>query len=1072
MKMQHIFKGKKDEINLSIKPSIIGESFKDNKNLSVNIKYSQDAYWLLIDKDRTEVEGITAKDKAELERIAQSNSITILVTSKSSKAEIKSKLLTDIITLPKGVEIGLTDIIIDDIEKRFNKARQFKKRINWATINNDWLSYELIIQDGEEKQILLDNSPGAPGFRIYGKSIAIDVKKNENEKFEIIRIVKWNNRFNPTFLLKGDIQIKDISKTATLRQNTELKLNRIDSTERYIKTWESYQEKEKESSLKEVEKRGFLTVTQIKRISEKKYKLIFDKNENTNNWLEIETGSYIDLNKKQEFSNFNSYEDRNKEKIICKINSKQINHLIVETENEIAVVESSIYYACLSLLGNVIMNSRRTRSLEEIRDNATPMPVLSAVLEGVDYDSVTRRRIKPLTSKVKKEFGEFGPNEMQELALDVAINSPDITIIQGPPGTGKTKVISALAKRLTEIYKFNGEAPEMNILLTAFQHDAVENMASRTEVLGLPVIKFSNRQHQSIDVIEKWIIKQTEKVEANQNGIEPNDFELIYNDIVSSYLSYIKTLDQEKAKNDLVVIQKENISILSDEILVDISNITKKEVSTDNTIKNKIIDNINNIRTNDISYNDDGEINLKRFLKNQKRYKDDLPTVDNKLIKQLENIIEIEDTSLIDFKEFSNIKLELLEAIKSIDINKKIKLSNSKIESVFKKLIDFCANQIQSNGSVYSVLTEFQNDLNSNKDRVKETIQNYVALAASTVQGSKGKKMMAIKPDPFDTVIVDEAARANPLDLLIPLTSAKRRIVLVGDHRQLPHIVDNAIQKELIEEENAAKDINKHLTDSLFERFYNTLKKLEEKDGIKRVVTLNTQYRMHPVIGNFISKTFYEKYGDPKINSGTPAEKLTHNISQYQDKVAISINIPNIKGEEKKQNGSTFRPIEAKETIRRAKEILDTDPSISVGIITFYSRQVTELFTEAEKTGMTEKNESGDYIITKPYQKTIKAEERFRIGSVDAFQGKEFDVVILSLVRSNKIQIKNSKDIRGKYGFLTSYNRLNVAMSRAKKLLIAVGDEEMFKIQQAEEHIFGLYAFYYELINSDYGLSI
>ncbi len=130
------------------------------------------------------------------------------------------------------------------------------------------------------------------------------------------------------------------------------------------------------------------------------------------------------------------------------------------------------------------------------------------------------------------------------------------------------------------------------------------------------------------------------------------------------------------------------------------------------------------------------------------------------------------------------------------------------------------------------------------------------------------------------------------------------------------------------------------------------------------------------------------------------------------------------------------------------------------------------MFIEAEKLGMSEKNDSGDYIITKPYQKTIKAEERFRIGSVDAFQGKEFDVVILSLVRSNDIQIKSSKDIRRKYGFLTSYNRLNVAMSRAKKLLIAVGDEEMFKIQQAEEHIFGLYAFYNELINSDYGLSI
>lgn len=1072
MKIQHIFKGKKDEISLSIKPSIKGESFKDYKNASIEINYLQDAYWLLIDKDRIEVEGLTAKDNSELERIAQSNSINLLIISKDAKAEIKSKLLTDIINLPEGIEIGLTDIIIDDIEKRFSKARQFKKKINWATLNMDWLSYELIIQDAEEQQILLDNSPGASGFRIFGKSIAIDVKRNNEKKYEITRIVKWNNRFNPTFLIKGNIQIKDISKTATLRQSTELKLNRIDSTERYIKTWEKYQEKEKESSIKEVEKRGFLTILQIKRIAESKYKLIFDKNENTDNWLKIETGSYIDLNNKQEFPNFNSNEGRTREKIICKIITKNTGYLIVETENVIDVTDSKIYYSCLSLHGDITSQRRRTRALEEIRNNATPMPVLSAVLEGVDYDSVTRRRIKPLTSKVKREFGEFGPNEMQELALDVAINSPDITIIQGPPGTGKTKVISALAKRLTEIYKDNGEAPEMNILLTAFQHDAVENMASRTEVLGLPAIKFSNKQHQSIDVIEKWIIKQTEKVEAIQNGIEPNESELIYNDIVTSYLSYIKTLNQEKAKNDLIKIRRENISKLPDDVLDNISSLAKKEVKMDDVIKNKIIDNLNNIRINEISYRDDGEINLSRYLRNYVRYKNDIPEVDNKLIKEFENILDIEDISSIDFTRLSNIRLELLEGIKSVDINKKIKLTNAKIESIFKKIIDFFSHQIQSNGSIYSVLTEFQNDLNSNKDRVKETIQNYVALAASTVQGSKAKQLIAIKPDPFDTVIVDEAARANPLDLLIPLTSAKRRIVLVGDHRQLPHIVDNAIQQELEEDETAAKDVSKFLEDSLFERFYNILKKLNEKDGIQRVVTLNTQYRMHPVIGDFISKTFYEKYGDPKINSGTPAEKLTHNIPEYKNKVAVSINIPNIKGDEKKQNGSTFRPIEAKEAIRRAKEILDSDPSISVGVITFYSRQVSELFIEAEKSGMVEKNDNADFSITKPYRKTMKGDERFRIGSVDAFQGKEFDVVILSLVRSNNIQVKNLKDIRKKYGFLTSYNRLNVAMSRAKKLLMAVGDEDMFKIEQAEENIFGLYAFYNELINSDYGLSI
>lgn len=1065
MKIDNIFKGKKDEINLSIKPSIKGEFFEDNKNISVEINYSQDAYWLKTDKERIEVEGVTSKDKAELDVISQSNSINLLVISQDWKAEIKSKLLTDIITLPEGMEIGLTDIIIDDINKRYSRNRAQQK-------HTDWLIEELIIQDDDEQKIFLDNSPSESGFRIFGKSIAIDVKINDEKKHEITRILKWDNRFNPTFLLKGNILIKDISITATLRQSTELKLNRIDSTERYIKTWENYQEKEKESKIVEVEERGFLTIIQIKRITENKYKLVFDKNDNTHNWLEIETGSYIDLNNKQEFPNFNSYEDRNQEKIIGRLISKHTNHLIVESENKISVSESLIYYACLSLLGDVIMNSRRTRSLDEIRNNATPMPVLSAVLEGVDYDSVTRRRIKPLTSKVKREFGQFGPNEMQELALDVALNSPDITIIQGPPGTGKTKVISALAKRLTEVYKDNGEAPEMNILLTAFQHDAVENMAARTEVLGLPAIKFSNTQHQSIDVIDRWIIKQTEKVEAIQNGIEPNEYEFIYNEVIASYLSYIKTLDQEKAKNDLLRIRKENVATLPDDIIDDITNLSREELKTDSTIVNKVIDNLRNIRTDEVSYSDDGQMNLNRFLRGYQRYQDELPNIDSKKIREIEKYLIAEKLTAEDFKKLEDIKIELIDSLISVNINDTIKLSNAKIESTFKKSIDFFSHKIQSTGSVYSVLSEFQNDLHSNKDRVKETIQKYVALAASTVQGSKGKKVTAIKPDPFDTVIVDEAARANPLDLLIPLTSAKRRIVLVGDHRQLPHIVDNAIQKEIEEDESAAKDVSKFLKDSLFERFYNILKKLHEKDGIQRVVTLNTQYRMHPVIGDFISKTFYEKYGDPKINSGTPAEKLTHNIPQYQNKVAVSINIPNIKGEEKKQSGSTLRPIEAKEAIRRAKEILDSDPSMSVGIITFYSRQVKELFAEAEKLGMTEKNESGEYVITKPYQKTLKAEERFRIGSVDAFQGKEFDVVILSLVRSNNVQIKNHSDIRKKYGFLTSYNRLNVAMSRAKKLLIVVGDEEMFKIQQAEVHIFGLYAFYKELINSDYGVSI
>ncbi|WBX68210.1 AAA domain-containing protein [Tenacibaculum dicentrarchi] len=1060
MKIEDIFQGKKEEIKLNLKPSIKGEKFTLKDNTSIIISFSQDVYWLVYDNnDRIEVKGITPKDDKELDRITTNKSINLLITAKHNKAEIKVKLLDNIINLTEGIEIGLTDIIISDIDKRYSRKRGRKKHI-------DWLTEELII---EKKYVLIDNLNDLSGFRIYGKSIAINVKKNEDEKYEITTILKKKNYFNPTSLIKGKIEIKDISEAGKLRADTELQINKINANQRYIKTWEKYQEKEKESTLKEVNKFGFLRINEIVKKSENKYELVFESDENTDNWLKIKAKSHIVLNKKQEHPDFYSSEKSLQDFIIVELIKKEKTFLFIKCDDKIDIKNDSLYYASLSPLGNAIVSKRRMKALEEIRNTATPMPVLAAVLEGVDYNSVIGRKIKPLTSKVKKEFGEFGPNPMQEHALDVALNSPDITIIQGPPGTGKTKVITALAKRLTEVYKENGEAPEMNILLTAFQHDAVENMASRTEVLGLPAIKFGKIQNQSVDIIEKWIYKQTEKTEAIQNGIEPNEYELIYNDIFACYLSYIETQDDEKAKNDLVKIRKNNIAILPDEILNEISSLTKKELTVNDDIKSKIKDLITNIRTNQISYEDDGAINLKRYLTNYSRYKDELPEVNLDVIKKLKIILETKDISKIDYEKLSDIRVKLLNDITSIDLNKTIKLSNAKIESCFKQLIDFYTNELKSDGSIYSVLTEFQDDLNSNKERVKETVQNYVAIMAATVQGSKAKDLTEIKPDPFDTVIVDEAARANPLDLLIPLTSAKRRIVLVGDHRQLPHIIDTNIQKELQADEDAAEKIEEHLKDSLFERFYNNLKKLHKKDGIIRVVTLNTQYRMHPIIGDFISRTFYEKYGDPKIKSGTPAEKLIHNIPEYKNKVAVSINIPIIKGEEQKENGSTFRIVEAQETIRRAKEILDSDPSISVGVITFYSRQVEELFSEAKKVGMAEKNEDNTDTIAKAYQKTMKGEERFRIGSVDAFQGKEFYIVILSLVRSNKIDIKN---IQGKYGFLTSYNRLNVAMSRAKKLLIAVGDKKMFTTKEAEQHVYGLYAFYNELINSKDGLSI
>ena len=136
-------------------------------------------------------------------------------------------------------------------------------------------------------------------------------------------------------------------------------------------------------------------------------------------------------------------------------------------------------------------------------------------------------------------------------------------------------------------------------------------------------------------------------------------------------------------------------------------------------------------------------------------------------------------------------------------------------------------------------------------------------------------------------------------------------------------------------------------------------------------------------------------------------------------------------------------------------DILLNNNELSVGVITFY-RDQRDLIKEALKQkGILESDES-TRLVPKYNVKGIV--NRFKIGTVDAFQGQEFDVVILSLVRSNKIKLdSNDKTLRNKYGFLSIPNRQNVAFSRAKKLLITVGDFDMFSKEELKNLLFGFY---------------
>ena len=292
---------------------------------------------------------------------------------------------------------------------------------------------------------------------------------------------------------------------------------------------------------------------------------------------------------------------------------------------------------------------------------------------------------------------------------------------------------------------------------------------------------------------------------------------------------------------------------------------------------------------------------------------------------------------------------------------------------------------------------------------------------------------------------------------------------MVGDQNQLPHLLEDDIADETVSrlsDEIKISDKRKKLEEALFSVIFNNLSSVKPR----RTITLTEQFRMHPFIGDFISKVYYGGKLKKGIVNQEELKKHKLQLNWAKEKVAVFCNVGKNKGKEIRGK-SKCRPSEANQIIKLLDE-LKTDShfeDINIGIITFYAKQVEEIFKEAVKKNYAVSNPDGTYEISNQYKETPDGREKLRIGSVDSFQGKEFDVVILSTVRSNEIQ-RNHDNYKKVFGFLTLENRLNVAFSRAQKLLIVVGDSAMFSDDYAKTYVEGLHEFYTNLsIDKTYG---
>lgn len=343
------------------------------------------------------------------------------------------------------------------------------------------------------------------------------------------------------------------------------------------------------------------------------------------------------------------------------------------------------------------------------------------------------------------------------------------------------------------------------------------------------------------------------------------------------------------------------------------------------------------------------------------------------------------------------------------------------------------------------VLEQWISSIQSEYEKLlKPLIYSNVDVVFATCIGIKTDQVFRYSSMKFDTVIIDEAGKANIAESLVAMELGKK-VILVGDQMQLPPYMDSSLidindplsfPNSRFGSEFSVEDITHALKTSFFEFVITRINRNEfPRENLE---LLNYQHRMHPNIGEFISKAFYD--GKVKMGSKTFLNRL--DLPAPFDKEIIFIDTSNSKRPYEQYDGySAKNNLEAESIAESILPVLfnnSVSPN-SIAIIAPYKSQVANIKKFISKS-------------------TLLKFKNVNVSTLDSFQGMEYDIIVFSFTRSSNHKLApvvNNKKKFTKVGFLDDARRLNVAFSRAKKKLILVGNADT--LSDRRSHFDGFY---------------
>lgn len=662
---------------------------------------------------------------------------------------------------------------------------------------------------------------------------------------------------------------------------------------------------------------------------------------------------------------------------------------------------------------------------EKIRTGEAKAKYMDTVLGRGSTAGFDRKDLTQVKAKLQQK--KYPPNKSQMDAICAGINSRDVFLVMGPPGTGKTTVI-------LEWVKYFVTQEHKRVLVSSQNNKAVDNVLARlAEEKDIDVIRIGSENKLQSDVIPYMF---ENKVAALRESIvtESEKNRGVIDASIAQWMVYLRQTDTVTQLQAKTANAWSQFSGAVEQKLKPLYKRLQEQLNRFSLLQRRKADYVGSMwkYVRKLERHENARNFLVRFFTGlfYKHNKTKLRSFSAKLsaLTLEENTLtaayareyagyraalaELRDTPYTLYDHSKRLLSSALAGLKNKpgrsaediwDLFSRSRACPVNRSQDFPALRKAVEQDIAHARQLHQALSTWQEDMRSKQNyALNEIVLESVDLVGATCIGINSQRRFANLD--FDVTIIDEAGQIQVHNALVPM-SVSNKLIMLGDHKQIPPMVNQDLEK-LCVENNVSTDM---LEMSLFEKMYNDL-------PASNKIMLDTQYRMPAEIADTISEWFYGgEYYSPDFKRG-----LKSPLPALSEKPFVVIDTSDeFKRYETKVEGEgCYNTLEASIAAAIVKKAA-ADPETNlkeIGVISAYSSQVKVL-----------RKMLGKFLPGSTVSEMV--------ATLDSYQGQERDIIIYSFTKSSNINPYSQR-----IGFLCELRRLNVAMTRCKKMLILIGD--------------------------------